>query len=212
MFKLIREKYTEVPLANRNLTGRTAIVTGSNVGLGFETALALLRMKPKRLVLAVRNLEKGNEAAGRLKELVSGTEATIDVRHLDLERFESVKTFAAKAKAELDRLDIIVENAAVVPSQKIMTTDGWESTHVTGGIKLFLNTLVLLGAKTTERGARNLIWAAVEDFESGVYIHMCKVQREQELSKFVTSPDGLKAQEKVFNELVTLLRAEGFVF
>ncbi|KAH8925786.1 NAD(P)-binding protein [Atractiella rhizophila] len=320
--KLIREKYTQVPLASRNLTGRTVIVTGANVGLGFETALALLRMKPERLILAVRSQERGDAAAEKLKSLVKGTTTAIQVWILDLGSFENAKAFAAKANRELDRLDILVENAGMVTPEKKMTTDGWETMlqvnviataavalalvgkmqatarlpvptggepfkpHLTvvasdahAGAKfkehkessileainkgenfstrerypvsklldiLFARELAkqpsaqgvivsasnpgfchsefrreisavifrvmeVVAAKPTELGARNLVWGAVEDFDSGSYIHLCKAQ-EEALSPFVTSPEGAKAQKKVFDELVTILRAEGFVF
>ncbi|KAH8925791.1 hypothetical protein BT69DRAFT_1295360 [Atractiella rhizophila] len=79
-----------------------------------------------------------------------------------------------------------------------------------GGVKLALGILRALAAKPTEAGARNLVWGATEDFESGRHIHTCKAQ--EALSKFDTSPDGVEAQRRVFEEVVAILRAEEFQF
>ena len=49
------------PVVTADLTGRTVIVTGANMGLGFESAKHLARMNPKKLVIAVRSQEKGEE-------------------------------------------------------------------------------------------------------------------------------------------------------
>ena len=66
-------------------TGRVAVVTGANTGLGFETASALAA-KGAHVVLAVRNLDKGKEAARRIEQVHSGPDVTL--QELDLSPFE----------------------------------------------------------------------------------------------------------------------------
>jgi retinol dehydrogenase 12 len=49
------------PVVTADLTGKTVVVTGANIGLGFEAAKHLARMNPKKLIIAVRSQEKGEE-------------------------------------------------------------------------------------------------------------------------------------------------------
>ncbi|KAI1129662.1 NAD(P)-binding protein [Nemania abortiva] len=93
-----------------NLHGKTAIVTGANVGLGLECCRQLLRLGLTKLILAVRDESKGAAAKDKLATAKRDPGATIEVWSLDLSRYESVTAFVARAK-ELDRLDILVLNA-----------------------------------------------------------------------------------------------------
>lgn len=78
-----------------DLHGQTAIIAGSNTGVGFETARQLLELGPTRLILAVRDEIKGKAAASRLSEAHKLAEGTaIEVWPLDLSLYESVTAFA----------------------------------------------------------------------------------------------------------------------
>ena len=57
-------------------TGRTAVITGANTGLGYETAAALAA-KGARVVLAVRNVDKGKDAAGRIEQATPGADVSV---------------------------------------------------------------------------------------------------------------------------------------
>jgi NAD(P)-dependent dehydrogenase (short-subunit alcohol dehydrogenase family) len=104
-------------------TGRTAVVTGANAGIGFETAKALAE-KGAKVVLACRNAEKGRRAVERIAETVEGGRA--EFAELDLSRLESVQAFATRFKEENDRLDILVNNAGVMMPPYGKTVDGFE--------------------------------------------------------------------------------------
>lgn len=114
------------------LRGRAAVVTGAGSGIGKATALGLARLGAD-VVLAVRDERKG-EAARR--EIVAEVpDATIEVRHCDVSSPESVRRFAA----EVDRLDVLVHNAGVLPKERTVTADGHEltfATHVLGPLLL----------------------------------------------------------------------------
>jgi retinol dehydrogenase-12 len=127
-------KWKTLPDTFMDLRGRTVIVTGSNVGLGLEAAKRFYAMNPARLILAVRTISKGEDAkrvileAGK-KQGPHGTvngETNIEVWALDLSSFESVRSFVKKCEAELERIDILVENAAVQTGDWSVTNDGWE--------------------------------------------------------------------------------------
>ncbi|PVF96434.1 NAD(P)-binding protein [Serendipita vermifera] len=120
--------WKNLPETTKDLTGRNVIVTGANTGVGLEAARFFYNMNPARLVLAVRNQDKG-EAAKR--DIMSQSKGAIDTKvevwELDLCSFESVKRFASKCSAELERLDILMENAALGLGPWSTTGDGWES-------------------------------------------------------------------------------------
>ncbi|RAH68064.1 NAD(P)-binding protein [Aspergillus aculeatinus CBS 121060] len=94
------------------ISGRTYIVTGANTGLGLEAAKRLVALGADKVILAVRSLEAGERAKDAIE---NGTTrpGVVEVWHLDLSSFDSVKTFAQRAIAELERIDAVIENAAV---------------------------------------------------------------------------------------------------
>lgn len=100
-----------------SFTGQTVIVTGSNVGLGLSAAEQIAQLDASKVILAVRTVSKGEAAAQKIRSSlsVSGsrTKTTIEVWPLDLSKYQSVKDFAARATNELDRLDVLLENAGV---------------------------------------------------------------------------------------------------
>jgi len=127
-------KWKTLPDTVTDLRGRTVIVTGSNVGLGLEAAKRFYAMNPARLILAVRTLSKGEDAKRVILEdgkkvgphgTVNG-ETNIDVWALDLSSFESTQQFAKKCETELERIDILLENAAVQTGDWSVTNDGCE--------------------------------------------------------------------------------------
>ncbi|KAF5027021.1 hypothetical protein F66182_896 [Fusarium sp. NRRL 66182] len=111
--------YKPEAVTDVSLEGKTAIVTGSNCGVGLETSRQLLDLGLSRLILAVRNEDKGNAAAA---DLAKGRnpplkEGTIEVWKLDLDFYDSVVAFSERAKS-LTRLDIAVLNAGLCPAKR----------------------------------------------------------------------------------------------
>lgn len=97
-------------------SGGTYIVTGANTGLGLEAAKHLVAVGAAKVILGVRNVPAGEAAKARIiKE--TGIKGTAEVWALDLSSYDSVKAFAKKAIAELDRIDAVIENAAVASAQ-----------------------------------------------------------------------------------------------
>ncbi|KAF5848846.1 hypothetical protein GGP41_009944 [Bipolaris sorokiniana] len=96
--------------AGVKLDSQTAIITGSNTGLGLEAARQLLQLDLTRLILAVRSEAKGNLAAEPLRN--EFPHARVEVWILDMEDPESISAFATRCQA-LRRLDIAILNAGV---------------------------------------------------------------------------------------------------
>ncbi|PVF96003.1 NAD(P)-binding protein [Serendipita vermifera] len=117
-----------LPETNKDLTGRTVIVTGSNGGIGLEATKLFYRMNPARLILAVRSTSKGQEAKTTIEtERKETTKTSVEVWELDMGLFESVKRFAKRCHDELERVDIFLENAGVGRGPWSVTKDGWET-------------------------------------------------------------------------------------
>lgn len=77
-----------------SVAGQTAIITGSNTGLGLESGRILLSLQLSHLILAVRTLKKGEDAAIPLRKLYP--KAQVDVSQLDMDSYDSIRAFAKK--------------------------------------------------------------------------------------------------------------------
>jgi NAD(P)-dependent dehydrogenase (short-subunit alcohol dehydrogenase family) len=99
------------PSPDIDLTGKAAIITGGNSGLGYESAVQLLDLKLSHLVLAVRSQEKGEMAATKLRERFSN--AKIEVWPLDMCSYNSIQEFARRVESQIPRLDFVLLNAGV---------------------------------------------------------------------------------------------------
>ena len=103
--------------ATLSLAGQTAIVTGSNTGLGYSASLQLLSAGLSRLILAVRSVSKGEAAKQTLLSAIAASnkrlEPTIEVWALDLGDYASVTAFTTRLEASPFRVDFAILNAGV---------------------------------------------------------------------------------------------------
>ncbi|MCB0213266.1 MAG: SDR family oxidoreductase [Anaerolineae bacterium] len=104
-------------------TGRIAIVTGANSGLGYQTALALAE-KGAQVVMACRNAEKGEAARHKIRQQLP--KASVAVMTLDLADLASISRFAVDFLAQYDRLDVLINNAGIMIPPRHHTIDGFE--------------------------------------------------------------------------------------
>ena len=100
------------PPPTHSFTNQTFIVTGANTGLGAAAVEHFVRLDAARVILTSRDLRKGEDALTRI-EKATGKTGVIEVWQLDLSSAKSVKAFAQRAERELERLDVLVENAGV---------------------------------------------------------------------------------------------------
>jgi NAD(P)-dependent dehydrogenase (short-subunit alcohol dehydrogenase family) len=132
-------------------SGRTAVVTGANTGLGYETAAALAA-RGAHVVLAVRNLDKGKAAADLIVRRYPGAE--VSLQELDLTSLESVREAANQLRAAHDRIDLLVNNAGVMMTPKSTTKDGFELQFGTNHLGHFALTGRLLDRLLATPGSR----------------------------------------------------------
>jgi NAD(P)-dependent dehydrogenase (short-subunit alcohol dehydrogenase family) len=132
-------------------TGRTAVITGANTGLGYETAAALAA-KGAQVVLAVRNLDKGKDAADRIAAASPGSQ--VQLQELDLTSLESVRAAAEQLKVNYDAIDLLINNAGVMMTPKSTTKDGFELQFGTNHLGHFAFTGLLLDRVLATPGSR----------------------------------------------------------
>ncbi|MCJ1481674.1 hypothetical protein MMC06_001833 [Schaereria dolodes] len=133
--------FVSLPYPTKEFTGQTVIVTGSNTGLGLEAARHFTRLNAEKVILAVRNLEKG-EAAKKSIEASTRKAGVVDVWQLDVSSYESVKQFANRVES-LKRVDVVVQNAGIT-TDKFSLEEEDESVITINVVSPFLLTLLLL--------------------------------------------------------------------
>lgn len=113
------------PVETADLSGRTVLVVGANVGIGLEASKHFARMQPARLIITCRSDTKGKATLAEIERETgyNGCELWI----VDLANFASVTAFADKFEKEGGDLHILVMNAAIALPVYQRTTDGWET-------------------------------------------------------------------------------------
>ena len=145
-----RDEATEIDVPDQS--GRLAVVTGANSGIGLETARRLA-LAGADVVLAVRSVDKGNRAADDVRS--TAPNATVTVTALDLASLASIEAFAGSMIADSRPVDLLINNAGVmaVPTRHT-TADGFElqlGTNHLGHYALTGRLLPLLRAATAPR-------------------------------------------------------------
>ncbi len=135
------DKWTAADIPDQS--GRTAIVTGANSGLGLATARELARAGAS-VWIAVRDEEKGGEAVSSIRTVVP--EADLTVGQLDLADLSSVRAFSESFAGAGRQLDLLINNAGIMAAPRRLTRDGFESQFGTNHLGHFALTGLLLGA------------------------------------------------------------------
>jgi NAD(P)-dependent dehydrogenase (short-subunit alcohol dehydrogenase family) len=133
------------------MKGKTVVVTGANSGIGLETAAALAAMGARVLVTA-RNADRGRTAVAQIAERTEGAEVQLVV--FDLADLSSVRRGAAEILEQAPRLDVLVNNAGLVLTERQVTVDGFEATFATNHLGPFLLTNLLLERVRSSAPAR----------------------------------------------------------
>lgn len=123
------------------LTGKRAIVTGANTGIGFETA-RVLASKGALVIMTCRNMEKGESSANSIRKETRRDD--IEVTKLDLASLSSIRQFADDFRRRYDRLDLLINNAGVMMPPYSRTIDGFELQFGTNHLGHFALTGLLI--------------------------------------------------------------------
>lgn len=145
----VRERL--VPRGPIALAGRSVMVTGANSGIG-EAACSELARLGATVHMVVRSRERGQQALDRIAA-ASGSKA-IELHICDLSSLASVREFGAGFLASGAPLDVLVNNAGVLPAERTRTDEGFELTFVTNVLAPFLLTALLLPVLRRSNSAR----------------------------------------------------------
>jgi NAD(P)-dependent dehydrogenase (short-subunit alcohol dehydrogenase family) len=185
-------KWTKKDIPDQS--GRVAVITGANTGLGYETAAALAE-KGAHVVLAVRNLDKGKDAVARIS--ADSPQADVALQELDLTSLESIRAAAAQLRSDYDRIDLLINNAGVMWTPKSTTKDGFELQFGTNHLGHFAFTGLLLDRLLPVEGSRVVTVSSI-GHRLRADIHFDDLQWERSYSRV-----GAYGQSKLANLLFT---------
>ncbi|HVK20367.1 MAG TPA: oxidoreductase [Actinokineospora sp.] len=184
-----------------SLIGRTAIVTGGNSGLGFQTSRELAR-HGANVILTARDADKGAEAVEAIR--TEQPDALVETRILDLADLDTVTAFADT----VDRVDILVNNAGVMMPPRSLSTQGYELQFAVNHLGHFALAALLLDV--LKEGTDPRVVTVSSFMHKRGRVHFDDLHGEHKYSK-----TGYYAQSKLANvvfglELHRRLRANGF--
>ncbi len=156
--------WTEADIPDQ--TGRVAVVTGANSGLGLETARELAR-KGAVVVMAARNMGKG--AAAKADILSEIPDAKLELMTLDLADTKSIKAFANDLMEAHPRVDLLFNNAGVMATAERETADGFELQFGTNHLGHFYLTFLLMPALLRADAGRVVTTTSTARFSAGKY-------------------------------------------
>ena len=123
-------------LADINLTGKVAIVTGGYSGIGLETTRALAE-KGAKVIVPARSKQKAVDN-------LAGIEGAIEITSMDLSDLQSVQVFANKMSTELDQIDFLINNAGIMACPETRVGANWEAQFGVNHIGHFALTKALM--------------------------------------------------------------------
>lgn len=170
-------------------SGRTALVTGANSGLGFETTKALAG-RGAHVIMTARDEAKGMAALDRIEGDVPG--ANLELRLLDLADLEEVRMLAKSLHDDGQKLDLLINNAGVMMPPRGETRQGFETQFGTNHLGHFALTLLLIDLLKTDDDAR--VVTVSSDLHRRGQINFNDLQSAQNYS-----PTGAYAQSKIAN-------------
>ena len=134
-----------------DLSGKVAIVTGANSGIGYE-AVKVLAAKGAHVVMACRSVDKCSSAVENIRREVE--RASLTIMKLELGDLSSVRGFAAAFKEEHNTLDILCNNAGIMQAPKGLTVDGFETHLGVNHLGHFALTGLLINTILNTKGSR----------------------------------------------------------
>jgi NAD(P)-dependent dehydrogenase (short-subunit alcohol dehydrogenase family) len=198
-----RKRWTETDVPAQR--GRTAVITGANAGLGFQTA-RVLAARGARVVLACRDLGRAKEAGARI-DRDPNCLTPPEVIRLDLASLASVREAASEIGAAHDRIDLLINNAGVMMTPYQRTADGFELQLGVNHLGHFALTALLLPRMLGVPGSR-IVTVASNGHKLG-RIDFADLQSERRYRKMAAYYQSKLANLMFHYELQRRLAAAG---
>ncbi|KAF9227183.1 NAD(P)-binding protein [Gyrodon lividus] len=162
----IREQWTTIPVPSADISDKSIVVTGSNVGLGFEAAVHFAKLRPKKLLLTSRDETKCRQTKEDIEQRY--TFKDIESWPLELGSFDSVRKFADRIEAEGFAMNAFVANAGLSTMTYAKTQDGWETSLQVNYLSTALLSILMLPhlikTTTVENASRLVILSSEAHF------------------------------------------------
>jgi NAD(P)-dependent dehydrogenase (short-subunit alcohol dehydrogenase family) len=142
-----------------DMTGKTVLITGGNTGLGLETAVALARFGAD-VTITSRDAKRGDDARKEIIDRAGVDGESVEVMALDLASTDSIRSFAAAFLDGHPRLDVLVNNAGLILSERSQTDDGFETTFGVNHLGHVLLTELLVDRLKASAPARIVVVAS----------------------------------------------------
>ncbi|KXH66749.1 hypothetical protein CSAL01_06140 [Colletotrichum salicis] len=140
-----RQAKADLAPTTASFEGKTVLLVGATGAILSDAARIITSLNVTTLILAVRNVAKGESLAGELRKMRVDDESqqsTITVMEVDLLSFDSVKAFAAEINQVQTRIDVLVMGSAIMNDETRVTADGWEETvqltHLSSALLILL--------------------------------------------------------------------------
>ena len=158
-----------------NLSGKTAIVTGSNTGIGYETALDLFK-KGAKVYIACRNQDKALKAIQKME--INGGTGELVYEQLDLASLSSVKAFADHVIQAESSLDLLINNAGIMIPPQSKTEDGFEIQFGVNFVGHFALTGNLFNLLESTKGSRVVTLSSIAHRSAAIDFDNFRLEKE----------------------------------
>lgn len=149
-----------------NLEDKRVLITGGASGIGYEAA-RVMASKGAEVILAVRNMEKGQRASDKIKSEFPS--ANVCIMNLDLGDLKSIKDFAEKFHNQYNCLDLLINNAGVMIPPYKHTKDGFELQFGTNHLGHFALTGRLLSLLLSTKNSRIVVVSSIASRGANIY-------------------------------------------
>ena len=200
---MTKQRWTDHDISDQ--TGRVAVVTGANTGIGLTAARALAA-RGATVVLAVRNIAKGEAAAAGIAAAIPG--ANVTVQQLDLGSLASVRSAAEALGSGYPRIDLLINNAGVMYTPLSRTADGFELQLGTNHLGHFALTGLVLDRLLATPGSRVVTVSSV-GHRIRAAIHFDDLQSERSYDRVAAYGQAKLANLLFTYELQRRLAAAG---
>jgi NAD(P)-dependent dehydrogenase (short-subunit alcohol dehydrogenase family) len=181
-------------------SGRVAVVTGANSGLGLVTARELAR-RGAIVVMGCRSITKGEDAAVEIRRALPN--AQLEVRKLDLASLESVRAFALEVAAAHPAMNLLINNGGIMMPPRSTTAEGFELQFGTNHLGHFALTALLLDALRASGDARVVTVSSLEhrpgrlNFDDLQSTRSYEPRRAYQQSKFANAVFGIELDRRL---------------
>jgi NAD(P)-dependent dehydrogenase (short-subunit alcohol dehydrogenase family) len=196
---LLRCKFFPPEQITGTFEGKTVIVTGSNTGVGYATALKYVQLGASTVILGVRSLQKGEVAKAQM-EKATGRTGVVQVWQLDMASFESIDAFAKRVES-LKKVDVAVLSAGIINRTFKLSETGWENNLQVNTLGTALLAILLTPKLRASRTTDSPAHLVVVTSTGHIDVQLKPQDTEQLLHKYNSDLDVGPYQQHVASKL-----------